>query len=340
VVIAIIGVLVALLLPAVQAAREAARRTQCLNNVKNLSLGALTYESSRGELPFGRKVDIWDAYTWTESILPGIEQQALYQLYWTLPEKKLNLGNPTQQNYGPQGDDPRRKQARLTPVSLFNCPSDNTPQENEIDQPNWCLLRTTYRGCAGSGDLYGNRAFGPAIDGVIPEFAWRGAFRVIKYTGARGAANADKIPLSPGVDLKEISDGTSRTLMFSEGLVPTNPGWAGPMGSTVYGNMAGGLFSAYETPNSTAQDRIYGFCPQSAASPDPTYVAPCTAPFGHPGEGNAGGDFAFASARSLHAGGVNASMVDGSGKFVTDNVDRAIWRAAGTMANDEELELP
>jgi prepilin-type processing-associated H-X9-DG protein len=42
----------------------------------------------------------------------------------------------------------------------------------------------------------------------------------------------------------------------------------------------------------------------------------------------------------MHSGGVNASMVDGSGRFVTDNVDRAVWRAAGTMAYDESLDLP
>jgi prepilin-type processing-associated H-X9-DG protein len=148
------------------------------------------------------------------------------------------------------------------------------------------------------------------------------------------------MPLSPGVDIKQITDGTSKTVMFSEGMVPLTPDWAGPIGSTLYGNMGGGLFSTYETPNSTTPDRIYGFCPQKAPIPDPTYLPPCIAPYGRPGDGEAGGDLTVAYARSVHAGGVNASMVDGSGKFVNDNVDRAVWQAAGTMANDETNDAP
>jgi prepilin-type N-terminal cleavage/methylation domain-containing protein len=345
VVIAIIGVLVALLLPAVQSAREAARRTQCLNNLKNLSLGALTYESSRGELPFGRKFDIWDAYTWTQSILPGIEQQALYQLYWTLPERKFrgqghggdDIHN---QNFGPHGNDARRRQARLTQIPLFCCPSDNTPQPNELHRTDFDLYRTTYRGCTGAGDMYGNRLY--VVDGPVPEGAWKGAL---------GVAKLPKTELSPAVQLKEISDGTSNTMLFSEGRVPTTPDWAGPIGSAIYGNMAGALFSAYKTPNTPDPDEIKGACPWQGGDteyPIQWCVRPRT-PVGadprqngpqHPGYGGNDGDNVFASARSLHAGGVNASMVDGSGRFFADNVDLAVWRAAGTMANSEPSSSP
>ncbi len=109
VVIAIIGVLVALLLPAVQAAREAARRSKCANSVKNLSLACLNYESSHKKLPPARKFDYWDAYTWTQYILPYIEQQAVYDLYWTLSDNNFkvpSIGNwPT--SCGPIGNDVR-----------------------------------------------------------------------------------------------------------------------------------------------------------------------------------------------------------------------------------------
>ena len=75
VVIAIIGVLVALLLPAVQAAREAARRASCVNNVKNLALGCLNYEATNKNLPYGRKFDYWDSYTWTELSCPTLNNK-------------------------------------------------------------------------------------------------------------------------------------------------------------------------------------------------------------------------------------------------------------------------
>src|SRR5437899_6731098 len=85
VVIAIIGVLIGLLLPAVQKVREAAARVKCQNNLKQLALGCHTYHDAVGALPYGRKYDIWDAYTWTELVLPYVEQAPIYDRYWTLP---------------------------------------------------------------------------------------------------------------------------------------------------------------------------------------------------------------------------------------------------------------
>jgi prepilin-type processing-associated H-X9-DG protein len=333
------------LLPAIQAAREAARRTQCLNNLKNLSLGALTYESRSGELPFARKYDIWDSYTWTQSILPGIEQMPLYQLYWTLPEKPFRGpghggDSITNQNFGPQGNDVRRRQARHTRIPLYCCPSDNTPTANEMFSNDWGLWRTSYRGCTGAGDMYGNRIV--VADGNIPPLAWKGAMGVSR-------TNLPE-PADP-VKLKEVADGTSNTLLFSEGRVPVTDLWAGPVGSAIYGNMGGALFSAYKTPNTAEPDELKGACPWQGGEneyPESLCVRP-GAPLGadprawgpsHPGYGGGDGTQVFASARSVHPGGVNASMVDGSGRFVTDSIDRAAWQAAGTMAFEDQATLP
>lgn len=82
VVIAIIGALVALLLPAVQSAREAARRTTCQNQLKQLGLAMQIYESQQGELPIGcvgcRSATSQQLLSWNVSLLPMLEEQAIY----------------------------------------------------------------------------------------------------------------------------------------------------------------------------------------------------------------------------------------------------------------------
>ena len=78
VVIAIIGILISLLLPAVQAAREAARRMQCTNNLKQLGLACHTHaDANRGKLPAGARD--WNFLTWVYFVLPYIEQTARYE---------------------------------------------------------------------------------------------------------------------------------------------------------------------------------------------------------------------------------------------------------------------
>ncbi len=78
VVITIIGLLSSLILPAIQASREAARRAQCLSNLKNQSMAVVNFELAKGFLPPGRVIDPSLDYSWNFYTLPWIEQSALY----------------------------------------------------------------------------------------------------------------------------------------------------------------------------------------------------------------------------------------------------------------------
>jgi prepilin-type N-terminal cleavage/methylation domain-containing protein len=326
VVIAIIGVLVALLLPAVQSAREAARRTKCLNHIKQLALGCHNFEDTYKEFPYGRKYDIWDTYSWTHLTLPFVEQPGVHENYITLHRKGyatvLNGAN------GPIGDNAQLRTARHARIPIWYCPSDIGPMPNEIATTQFGFWRGNYRGCTGTGDMYGGNPSGVSggpwylgVFGVKPTQSIDDN-AAVKTRGTRGA---------------EISDGTSNTLMISEGMVNTiQPGWGGAIGESVYGNMAGALFTATVTPNSTTADRVFGPCPQPT---DSRYRAPCIS-IGAAGWWTRSAVGAHAAARSYHPGGVNASLADGSTRFFVNNTDLATWRALGSRDGGESLNTP
>src|SRR5438309_1724906 len=114
VVIAIIAILIGLLLPAVQKVREAAARTKCQNNLKQLALACHNYHDLKGQLPYGRKYDIWDTYTWTELVLPYVEQAAVFGGYWTLPQTGYVMNYPGPN--GPIGDDVQLRASRTSQI--------------------------------------------------------------------------------------------------------------------------------------------------------------------------------------------------------------------------------
>ena len=107
VVIAIIGVMVGLLLPAVQAAREAARRSQCTNNLKQIGLGLQNYHAATNRFPFGMG-GTGNKFSALSQILPYLEQSSVHET--------INFSRPI--------NDPVNSAARLAELSLFRCPSD------------------------------------------------------------------------------------------------------------------------------------------------------------------------------------------------------------------------
>ena len=142
VVITVIGILIGLLLPAVSMVRESARRTQCMNNIKQITTGARSYAEANGDqLPYARKYDVWNTFCWSELILPYIDQAGVYNGYAFngsgLPSYLLNSGYSTSVPgvVGPAGADPGMAQSRTTPIPTYYCPSDiNQPVGNQMTQ--------------------------------------------------------------------------------------------------------------------------------------------------------------------------------------------------------------
>jgi prepilin-type N-terminal cleavage/methylation domain-containing protein/prepilin-type processing-associated H-X9-DG protein len=320
VVIAIIAVLIGLLLPAVQKVREAAARIKCSNNLKQLGVACHAYHDAMGGMPYGRKYDIWDTYTWSQLVLPYIEQVAVYKGYLTLNQTPYTTTYPGPN--GPIGNDPTQRASRHAIMPVFVCPSDGGPWPNEISTNEYGFYRGNYRACTGSGDMYGN-----ATDATAGPWG-RGVFGVMPGQSVDSTASVR----TPSIKMTDISDGTSNTILLAEGVVPTVSGWGGPIGSIIYGNMGGSLFSTSLTPNSSAPDRPVGPCPQNQG--DQTYQEPCQSLGGNAWwTPSAAG--AHAAARSRHTGGVGVAMADGSVRFFTSSINLTTWRAMGTRAGGE-----
>src|SRR5262245_12932316 len=114
VVMAIISILIGMLLPAVQKVREAANRMKCSNNLKQISLASLTYESALGHLPPSRAKG--ESCTWAWILLPQLEQNNLYQIW---PE-----GSPIPLHYIESTG------FMNTPIPIYFCPSRRSPGQH------------------------------------------------------------------------------------------------------------------------------------------------------------------------------------------------------------------
>jgi prepilin-type N-terminal cleavage/methylation domain-containing protein len=119
VVIAIISILIGLLLPAVQRAREAANRASCLNNLKQIALACHTYENAHATFPPSRLTG--ESQSWAWLILPQLEQDNLYRM-WNQQYQLFNLPDST-------------AAAIKTPIYQYFCPSRRSPQQPIVSQP-------------------------------------------------------------------------------------------------------------------------------------------------------------------------------------------------------------
>jgi prepilin-type N-terminal cleavage/methylation domain-containing protein/prepilin-type processing-associated H-X9-DG protein len=213
VVIAIIAILVTLLLPAVQAAREAARRTQCFNNLKQIGLGILNYNSARSEFPTGGTEpwhDQGDAtslygkgYGWMVQILPYVEDTALQNI---------------SKGYG-EGDRALDLMVRRTPVSLYFCPSR---RENVVR-----IIPTSAEDC-GQGCALNDYAGATPTNELNPQspshepWFWQGVTHGTVVPGKKYRGVIARTIASSACRDKDITDGHSKTIVAGEKRVYTN----------------------------------------------------------------------------------------------------------------------
>ena len=194
-VIAIIGILTGMLLPAVQSVREAARRTDCQSRMANIGLALLSYESAQSRFPLG---DTWqNHHSWNSAALPWLEQSAVYD--------RLKFDEPS-------SDPTTNALVGQQQLPIFHCPSSNK------DYPG----KTDYCGITGSWDAIGS---GPTTGS-------NGIFLTAKTSTSKGVSmneifdgTSHTIAVGEGVGVEEINFGfwvTGRNCFTHEGTV-NNP---------------------------------------------------------------------------------------------------------------------
>jgi len=212
VVIAIIGILVALLLPAVQAAREAARRVQCKNNLKQLAMACLSHESAHGHLPTAgwsyqyvgdpdRGFDKSQPGGWVYGTLPFLEQQVVYDLGKGEANSSRKRFILMQQMFSamPMQNCPSRRNAEGYPWGTHTYRLINVGTPKESDR----VARTDYAG--NGGDIRG--------DDPRPQSYAQGDDD--SWWPDTSFLNGLFFPRST-INLKEITDGTTYTLLLGE----------------------------------------------------------------------------------------------------------------------------
>lgn len=197
VVIAIIGILVSLALPAVQAARESARRVQCQNHLKQIGLAMHHYEATYRTLPWGAKGG-W-GQSWTTDLLPFLEQTALWEM---VPDADDGWAT----HATPQGEQIRTLATTLVPT--YRCPSQPGPDHlSEVIDLVAGRAINSYLGNAGSDVQRDTHS----VPGFVGMDAGNGVLRVADCVTLPGEP-----PMPPATKFSGILDGLSHTLLVSE----------------------------------------------------------------------------------------------------------------------------
>ena len=321
VVITIIGMLIGLLLPAVQKVRSVAARLQCANNLKQIGLAMMNYESTYRTFPAGYLDNMTTSpvnatastnpdpnigWGWGALILPYLEQEPLF--------KSININSITMKNTSAAAISFRK-----TVIKGFLCPSDAT------DLNTFYNFGTVYPS-DDTTDLLTLTSSGPDGNYILANFelaksSYAGINGQRELTDFDSALGLGMLLRGRGVSIAEVTDGLSNTLFVGErsskfakqgyGTLPGVCTWVGAL--------PGGNFDD-ETP--TPALYILG---HTGKPSDPH----------KPNSPQSDGFFHAEDFTSKHSGGVNFLFGDGSVKFITDSIDGQTWVKLGTRQGGE-----
>ena len=318
VVIAIIGILVSLLLPAVQAAREAARRMQCSNNLKQIGLALHNYSDTYKNFPYGVRPGGnnggWGT-SWYVRILPFVEQTALAN-NWPWMEK----GGGQQSEGYPGGN----ALLRGTPVNLlglrmpaFRCPSSPL---DEFNTGNNAVHMASYAGIAGAVE---------ASPGYVPSRQRTCCSCCTNKLNTGFASGTGMLVANEVINFAGCTDGTSNTMIVGESsnwaydatgakqhVDPSWPhGWAMGAGQTV---QITGISTA-------AMERLFNLTSIRYPVGTKNYTLP-------------GIEFNHAANNPLisaHPGGAQCTLTDGSVRFLSDTMNLATLKYLADRADGQ-----
>ena len=309
VVIAIIGVLVALLLPAVQAAREAARRAQCQNQLRQLVLACHNFHDTKLEFPsvgnavINGSTNQGIGISWIGQILPFVEGGNLADLV----DQSVNW------------DHPNNDAAEQSSIEIITCPTTGPELDVFTDGPGgasayveFSTLRSHYVGIMGA-----KSACDPSTVG-FPDAGYTMLRRNEGAGNSGGLGSNGVIVFNGGVNFKDITDGSSNTMMIGESAWdsgPTRTWIVGTLDSNSYNDAGGGHGWIYNSKN--VRHPMHTAFREKPGEPPSPYNS---------------NDISLGS---RHPGGAHIGMADGGVRFLIEDITINELRALATRANDD-----
>jgi len=282
VVISIIGILVSLLLPAVQSARAAAHRAQCLNNMKQIGLALHNYESSNKRFPPGGLNGSGSSYghSWWVRILPVVEQNAVYDRF---NQKASNSGWVGGSAWA--GNQQHQTLLKGVTFPFMHCPASPLPRMVLLDPAHAGppgIASTTYTGVAGATD---HRTARSGSKGRISE--------------------GGVLILQRGIKIAEIVDGTTNTIMVAE-----QSDWCRDANGAKVDCRSDCGHGFSMGPGNDGWDRAFNTTTVIYRVNEKSSTSPGVA-------GNCGTNSPI---QSTHTGGANMLLADGSVRFVAEGI--------------------